>query len=417
VWRWQNDLGGRRELIGTGILGGLLFSARPDLMAFSALMPIFLLLAGPTGQKRRQAFLLGAVSLAVLLAQLGAAWLYFGNPLPLPFYVKQGGIYDDAHYQKLYRFLGLAYFAFFGFHYAPLLTFIVIEGTARLMYRLRPRPQIFSFALLLSSLGAWAYYFFILVHEMGCQARFYQSLVPALVYLAGQSLAHIYQKVGRPASESDISPRRRVWLVLLAILGLGILFRLASPRPVEFINLSAGRCNIYIASDFNVRGQIPRSLEIVAHIPFWRGLADVATLPSQPPLVIAATEIGLPAALNLEARLVDLTGLHDAEVTFGGVSQTDLFAQNPDLIYMPHPHRWRLLSEMRQTLAKRQDYLYYPEMYQTPRGLIIDPVGQEAPDWTYLYLGVAIRRDSPHFEALKAIMDAATAEIIAAKAQ
>ena len=60
--------------------------------------------------------------------------------------------------------------------------------------------------------------------------------------------------------------------------------------------------------------------------------------------MIAATEVGLPGAMNPRKVVIDLAGLHDPDFALHGFSTDRLFGgeigpqRRPDVIYLPHPH-------------------------------------------------------------------------------
>jgi hypothetical protein len=394
VWRWQAGLGNQRELIGTGILGGLLFSARPDLMLFSALIPLLLLLT----EKRRQAFLLGAVSLAILLAQLGAAWLYFGHPLPLPFYAKQNS-------PSLTDFVGSLAFGYAIFYLLQTLPFwltLSVLGGGRLLRRPWPRLGAYTLTLMGAGLAYLLYHLFWVAPIMGCQARFYQPLTPLLVYFTAHALAGRLDKVRFAAWQGLGAGIVTAGLILL---GLWCGGRLLAPRSADTLAYFGGSCNLYLRGEgADVRGKMPTSQSLAPHATIWRGLDRVALLPA--PLSVATTEIGLPSALNPEHVYIDLVGLNNPDFLTEDFSADWLFRQAPDLIYMPHPHYQSMNAALLADPRLERDYLHYPLLLAA--GLPTD----DPQAWSVeSSLGVAIRRDSPHFEALKAIMDAATATL------
>ncbi|HRF94368.1 MAG TPA: hypothetical protein PLZ51_04200, partial [Aggregatilineales bacterium] len=77
-----------------GIIGGFGFAIRPDVMLFTACVPLSFFILAKTDKNRRLALFMGVTTLTVLGIQLLLARLYFGSALPLPFFAKSGGIAD-----------------------------------------------------------------------------------------------------------------------------------------------------------------------------------------------------------------------------------------------------------------------------------------------------------------------------------
>jgi 16S rRNA (cytosine1402-N4)-methyltransferase len=100
----------RGWIIAAGVWGGLAYFVRPDLLLFSALIPLAMLILG---SQRRAAIVLLLVSAGVVGVELLLARLAFGTWLPLPFYLKSAGnIYGPysrsvrpADMEELQRFL------------------------------------------------------------------------------------------------------------------------------------------------------------------------------------------------------------------------------------------------------------------------------------------------------------------------
>jgi hypothetical protein len=104
-------------------------------------------------------------------------------------------------------------------------------------------------------------------------------------------------------------------------------------------------------------------------------------------LVIATTEVGLPGVLAPRKTVVDLAGLNEREFATRPFSAERLFARyRPDLVYMPH----RNYAEMARAIEKRLESEGY-DLY-TARQLGMDD------------FGLAIRRDSRHYEAMREIV-------------
>ena len=104
-------------------------------------------------------------------------------------------------------------------------------------------------------------------------------------------------------------------------------------------------------------------------------------------LVIAASEVGLPCAMNPHKVIVDLAGLNERDFAHRGFSADMLFGRyRPDVIYMPHGH----YRDMREQIGTHPDfaagYDYFP-------GSVL-----------MTGMGLAIRRDSEFYPVLMKIL-------------
>ena len=108
-------------------------------------------------------------------------------------------------------------------------------------------------------------------------------------------------------------------------------------------------------------------------------------------LVIATTEVGLPAALNPGKVIVDKAGLNETTIARNGFSADWLLERYaPDLIYLPHPH----YRGMARALVGNPAFVAGYQIYSS----------QELGG---VLMGVAVRRDGPYANRLRAIMDQA----------
>ena len=118
---------------------------------------------------------------------------------------------------------------------------------------------------------------------------------------------------------------------------------------------------------------------------YWARLDQFSALPDD--LVIATTEVGFPGALNPKKVIVDLAGLNERRFAMQPLSAERLFAAyRPDLIYMPHPH----YVEMTKSIEAHPDFKKDYEVFSSRQ------VGASQ-------FGLAIRKDSPHYAAMRTI--------------
>ena len=120
---------------------------------------------------------------------------------------------------------------------------------------------------------------------------------------------------------------------------------------------------------------------------YWYRLDRFVSLPDD--LVIATTEVGLPGVLAPRKTIVDLAGLNDSQFAGIFLDRAPVRTLSPDLLYMPHPN----YVEMNRAIEERLDAEGYD--FYTARELDVD-------------FGLAIRRDSRHYDAMRRIVGMAT---------
>ena len=362
-----------------GLWGGLAYFARPDLMLYSAAVPIAMAILGPGAARRRLALLIGAVSLAVLGAEMALARLYFGTPLPLPFYAKTLNIYC-GHLRQFYGPVPLREFSSFVLNY----WFLIALAAAGLVARRRALPAV-DCGLAAATVLFVAYYLGWAVQIMGFASRFYYPTVPALVFLAAQGVAAL-ARAAAPSIRVRIAavPRALYWfaaLLLLYALVPGV-------RPsLQKIREEAKRGRICC---FNIQAEYDRW-----YSGYWFCLDKFSALPDD--LVLATTEVGLPAAMSPRRPIICLSGLNERAFALKGFSAERLFQEyRPALIYLPHCSFKAIADAILADPFFRERYeLFTAERLTAASGLKVE-------------MGVALRRDSRHYPAMrKILLDAA----------
>jgi hypothetical protein len=363
-----------------GLWGGLAYLARPDLMLYTALVPAALLLLGPDGRSRRHGLLMGLVSGLVLLAELAACRAYFGIPLPLPFYAKSTALYGE-YIRQWYRTIPIKQLAQFVLSFWFLLAVIGIDVIAgRMRDPERPRRSRVELGLLAATALFIGYYLFFVTQIMYMGARFYYPTLPAIAFLAAQSLARIGRRAQRASSLGwHALPRPLAWVgALLLVYGLVPLGRLGIEKFAG--RRHGGEWAVFdVWTDYRTRWDN-----------YWYGLDAVSELPDD--LVVATTEVGRPVAMNPQMRVIDITGLNEAPFALDGFSADRLLQiYRPDLIYMPHPHYKEITAAIRSHPAFEAQYELVPAEQLT------EQLGKP------VEMGMALRRDSRYYPALRAI--------------
>ncbi|UCE01515.1 MAG: hypothetical protein JSW67_09495 [Candidatus Latescibacterota bacterium] len=343
--------------VALGIVGGMSLAARPELLLYPASIG---LVAAP----RRAARLL-AVTAATAIIVAVAAWAYFGSPLPLSFYVKSIVRYEGAM-DAAYRDVAARELAAFVRVYWLLLLPIAIR-LLRDALRRRWSLTRFESACLIATLLYVSYHRFFVLPIMPHYQRFFYPTLPAIVLLAVRSAGSVAISIRLPVRLGVAAPIAATVTSIALAATLLPLWQRAVPR------LRSSAPFFRIAAIDNHAGSGRR---------YWYRLEQVSALPEE--VVLAATEIGLPGVLNLEKKIVDLSGLNDPHFARHGFDADRLFQNEPpDWIYMPHPDYVALTRAIRAHPVFRSEY---------------DAL---RPGTT---LPLAIRRTSPHYARMRAIL-------------
>lgn len=358
------------KALALGIYGSLAWTIRPDLAVFVLAVPLGLVFFSEKALQRREAAYTLLFTLFGILFQVWMALQEFGTLLPLSFYAKSINPYGPA-IASAYRWTGFAQW----FHFAALniipfsiLLFAWIKG-GRVWWRFL---GIVERMLLIAWLIFTAYHLFLVIPVMGYAARFHYPAWPVLLWLAAKSWVFLLRS--RPQLSQRLYPLPGTWPRKI-LFGILLLAYAATAtwliRPPETRTAWA---HLDPLTAYQVLGRNN-----------WPYLDEISRLPHA--LSIASTEVGILGALDARRRIVDLSGLHDPEAVRHGFDPKRLLhTQKPDLIYMPHPD----YAEMNQALLDHPDfnrlYLHYPATTLQS------------------FQGIALRRDSHWFPALKAII-------------
>ncbi|WP_437579566.1 hypothetical protein [Sorangium sp. So ce887] len=376
-----------------GAFGGLAFSVRPELTAYAVLVPLALVVLERDRTRRRFGLAALAATAGVLALHLGVAKLYFGSPLPLPFYAKSTNLYGTG-ILRAYRgrpTIDLVdWLDFFWPLFAVLALDVLVGLGARQAapgapagegQRTGPRAwwsasSAFDKGVLAATLLCLAYSWLFVVPIMGFSQRFYYAPLPGLIYLACRSAA----RLARTLSDSLGQPAP-AFMPVAAVAALASLWlHLSAPLTTAGKDL-AGAVAANRLGHFNVAKHGSTS----GPQKYWFAIDRVSTLPDD--LVIATTEVGMLGAMNLKKTIVDLAGLNDRRFALEPFSADRLFkAYKPDLIYMPHPHYVKMIDDLEAHPEMSRYVVYSQKKLGTAQ------------------FGIAVRRESPYFERLQQIV-------------
>ena len=354
-----------------GIVGGVLFVVRPDVLvivigiAFSKLLK-------DISHSQFKKFVVGLG--LTLFIQILVLWLYFQHPLPLPFYAKNTPLYGQEFY-GYYANTSWGYFLEFIFSFPYLIGMILVGFVTRFRkWNWQDKGLLFGGILFC------VYHIVLVVPIMGFSQRFFYPLLPLIVILAGKSLHHLW----------DIIPERMILIVKtypirILFVPLFLIFAFINPMPIiltmvqytqmdKIPTVGIGKFNLETAYRY-------------LYADNWFALDALSKLDDE--IVIATTEIGLPSIMNPNQKIIDLAGLNQPDFAFNGFSADWMMKEvnQPDWIYMPFPH--------------------YEEMWYT---LFEHPVFQNKYEFFSAQLlgtsmDVAIKRDSPFYSDMLSLLN------------
>ncbi len=354
--------------MGTSIGGGLALAVRPELCLFTVLVPAVAAMIGPSS-KRRVWGAVGAGTIGIFLAHVLLAWGVLGTPLPLSFYTKSVHGYG-AGFASEYGHVALAEFVDFASGYWLLILPIAI-GLCFLRER-KERSLSVEIGVLAATVLFLFYHLFMTLPIMPYKERFFHPVLPAFAYLAGRAMSGF--QIG--TFHEDVRSRLPLVTALFvaAILSSpGIASAKAFRKGVQ-----AGAVGAFdLVETYRATSQSDR----------WFALDRFSELPDD--LVISATEIGLPAALNPGKRIVDMAGLNHRSFAVDGFDLDQFFDEGADLVFLPHPHYIRIIRMLRADGRWSRRY----------RVIEAETTGTE--------FGVALLEASPHYDRMRRIVDEA----------
>lgn len=350
------------------LVTALVYLCRPD----AALIPALTFLVMNLEERRRLAvYLLGLA--AVLGVVLGAFKLYYGTAFPLPFYAKTYGLgLYDAALRKLDLREKLLHVATFAAFVAPLAAFC------------RPRENARTRGLFMASAIFVVYHFFATTEIMGYRARFY---VPAFIPIALAAAFGAQGALATPRSWRTLGLSLWATAVIVAY-ATGVVSTGRSPA-LDRVGWAAYLAHGAIAGWLWFSGELAEAKRpallgafslfvlgvVAAQRPRWgpilsdrrflekssaavtttRGIFDVERcLPSTKTLY--HSEIGVPALVLPDARVVDLVGLMSRDIALEQPKfDTYCRRERPEVIFLPHKNYATLNQEI-QASACLGDY-------------------------------------------------------------
>jgi hypothetical protein len=388
LWERQSARPTRARAIWIGVAGALCYAARPDLALYAVGVPTVVAIL-TRGESRRFAIASGVLALALIGLEIAFAAWYYASPFPLAFYVKSlNHNYGEAFRKRWSAEPARQIAAYLGI-FAPLFVLILLQ-LPRALRSMQEPAQAVRIGALMATIAYLLYYRFGVVQVVSGHQRFYYPTLPALCLCAASAASDLWREP-RPWITSWIErvPRTAVaGVVALAFLSVG-------PAALDAAHAARGEQRTGQLFVFDAAARFERGASRAARL--WFGLTRFSQLPDD--LVIATTEVGHPAALNPNKRIVDLAGLNETRFAHEGFSADRLFAMQPDVIYLPHPDYQEMNAALRTHPVLRDDYRVYTKADLGLGG------------YAYTTLDLALRKSSRHYAELERIVAETRAEL------
>jgi hypothetical protein len=327
---WQRGIA-RPELI--GLVGVLMFLARPESTLVAVLFPLLLFVFMRGVRKESLARLFG-VFFAGMLLDLVACKLYFHTALPLSFYMKgwhgyKGYVFSEDWYPELHMLAFLANCSI----YLLALVFLSRREDRRLI------------VCCITPLIAVMAYLQTVLQISGGSSRYYVPYFPLLVIPALLVVDRLVVQLDPAADTPRVIPAEGLWCGQARLWGTAVICVGSVVVLCLFVRSGRGVLASIARAENKVHyGYDPVQLEIAAHEPLpviseytiIREVTDLLVAPLPRGTTVAASEVGYLGSSAPQVNIIDLEGLNDAQSALQGFDRRTLLARKPDLIWMPH---------------------------------------------------------------------------------
>jgi len=357
---WENKLSPGKAFV-LGILGASAYLVRPELTLFSFAIPVATFLWDTRKVIKRQALFILLFTACFLLGIVVLTTDQLASPYPLSFEAKT--IYGyGASFAELYHAFSLKQLGWFAL--INIIPFAMIvsgmsTGIKHWWGSLSPGERGMALALPLFLI----YETVFVLQVMGYNQRFFMPILPVLYLLAARSFAIFLQARTDLFAEGKVKLKTNIQVAAVVVLSGVLLLITAINRPAN-VSRDWGKFDIHhIYSSIGEHN--------------WPLLLEWSEFPDD--LKLASTELGIPGIIHSKKRIIDLSGLLGAE--YYGVKEVLVWL--PDVVYLPHPD----YVDMQKGFDNSEDFNTAYEIY--PASTLQS------------YLGIAIYRESPYYEAIR----------------
>ncbi len=349
----------------TGVAAGLAYLTRPE-SALPVVAMVILITQWRNREQRISAFRTLGVLFVTVIVTVACCKLYFGSYVPLSFYLKSQHAYRG--YAARWNPVAMA-FQFLQMFWPFLVATIIF-------CRRSDRRMVLA---MLGSLAVTMSYLCTVTQIMGSAARYFLPYFPLCVIPA---LLLTDERLSEGVSFRSIFRTPQV-------AGATLVFILAVVTPYQVVNWLEWYAEPVLRySAVNVTTADKRTLP---GLNYWVAIEGVAALAEAMPAggTLASSEVGQLGYMALNKNVIDVAGLNDTEIALHGFHPDQFLDRKADLIWLPHDdYTWQrgILLTAPRFLA---EYDFYPG--------------------AYIY-GIAIRKDSPYYDALTTRLAAAWRE-------
>lgn len=311
----------KRGCIAFGIFGGAMYLVRPDLMLFTVGLSIAMLWSAQNKRERQRASGVLFITFGTALLILMLLNLYFGTPLPLPFFAKNALSHTSVLATRLRYEPILELTAFVG-AYALLFSAAAayVIANARLLFSHTHRLMLGILGAGVLSLG---YFLFFVVQVMGYDGRFFYPFLPVLIIFSARAGAYAFDRLGSTA--------RTPIIVMLLVIASALLYAplvsglenaaYAIGHQRQEVVLFAQGSGLAVFEGNSGSETIWPCLNVIAN-------ASGAS--------VATTEVGMPGVVNPGLSVLDLVGLNDTNIALGHQTLPEAIESGHiDLVYLP----------------------------------------------------------------------------------
>lgn len=329
---------------------------RPDsaILVFGYFVVLYLL------AKREFRTILRTMALYFVLVCIGGVVIllaYFGDPLPLPFYVKGMVVYKDL--ANIYNDIpGIIFYKFIIF-ISPIILINMIF-----------RQKLKSYILFLPPFGAYIYYTFNITQIMAYEMRFLFPLLGPLLMFTIISLGYETSGENNNVNFSAVTSVNGTNVISRFIIRLTEYYNNGISGAIIILVCFSSGVIIFYNTNYNPYGDLKKQRELYVSL-----TENITTIPED--MIIASTEHGFLGAKNVKKKIIDMSGLHD-HILSRGFSAEYVFSIRPDLVMMPYPIYKGMIREIERYKLFKSDYIYVRRM---DRGI---------------EFGIAIRKKSPY---------------------
>ncbi len=362
-------------LLTTGVVGGIAYYVRPDLMIFTVGMPGISIVLNylrkdkKSRKKLRSYLLLLATTIVTFSIELVIASLYFGTPFPLPFYAKVVGLYGPTIIAA-YKGIGPTQLLLFLKHYWFVIALPILWVLVDTKKWWQTSSDTFKSSMVAAAVFM-TYYSTSVLQIMFHRQRFYYPLVSVLFFLAAFSIRGLIAWSARDKTRKEREKIKKVILWISILLTITALFFVYKMGVIFRNNLEAG-----LVGDFDIwkeyeTNPLPREV--------WFALDNFSRLPDD--LIIGSTEVGMLGAMNPEKKIIDLAGLQETDIAMKRISVLDTIKKYKiDLVYLPHHHYKENLKIILSDKEFLETYTIIPQEKLGP-----------------VLLAIAVRKDSKYY--------------------